>query len=432
MERIIIWTIVFISSIQIGTCQWVLNNNADNDLVYSKIFYTSKDTLWALGRENKTSPNYYCVTSYDGGKSFNYILNPFNPFINLIPFDGNHALAYGAQPITPGNRYFALTSDGGQNWNPVSISDSTPKVGNFGLLPLYQNHVAVMFNNSSGFDCQQIYKSSNKGLTWTKIPCENIHYNNLQFGSIRKVYSSGSYTMLMADSLFIYTPDNGSNWYMREGYNTHLFYASLTFMDTMNVVWNLSSSLQTIMYRSNNGGLSWDTVKQGFSDMRVALYVKDSNDKGFFFMGGPYNSIISSDTGKSWSILDNENHRDVAFFDTQNGISVNPVSAGGKGVMLFTGFPSGLPSSHSNLTFKLFPNPNNGNFSIAFGEEFNSKSIYIQVTNLLGQIVYTSSSNLMQGDEHNINLDFLDNGLYNISFVTDKSDVIRSSLVISK
>lgn len=74
----------------------------------------------------------------------------------------------------------------------------------------------------------------------------------------------------------------------------------------------------------------------------------------------------------------------------------------------------------ANLQLAVFPNPNNGQFNITSNKKINK----VEITNLLGQIIYQSTSN-----QKNISLQLENNGMYFLT-VTIANQIVSRKLIV--
>ena len=74
---------------------------------------------------------------------------------------------------------------------------------------------------------------------------------------------------------------------------------------------------------------------------------------------------------------------------------------------------------------KVFPNPNNGEFTIELTNINNSN---IAITNVLGQIIKSQKAELI----NQINLNLLDKGIYFINVLENYQSVYRVSVIKEK
>jgi hypothetical protein len=87
----------------------------------------------------------------------------------------------------------------------------------------------------------------------------------------------------------------------------------------------------------------------------------------------------------------------------------------------------GVPEIESN-NFIIYPNPNNGNFTVQFDNLLN-ENVNFEIFNIVGQLVY--KKNLINATKHEVNLKEFSNGVYSIKITTTHSSISRK-LIIQK
>jgi hypothetical protein len=86
---------------------------------------------------------------------------------------------------------------------------------------------------------------------------------------------------------------------------------------------------------------------------------------------------------------------------------------------------SSLNGSHNSLSFKVFPNPNNGQFNIQFPNH-TSKDILVTVRNMYGQVVGTV--NVKDAKQTSVKMD-IPAGIYSVEAVTANSKYTQMLIV---
>ncbi len=76
----------------------------------------------------------------------------------------------------------------------------------------------------------------------------------------------------------------------------------------------------------------------------------------------------------------------------------------------------------NNIGLTIYPNPNNGEFTVEF---LKSDNFYIEITNLLGQIIKTQKAELI----NQININLFENGIYFINVMDNNQSVYRSRII---
>lgn len=109
-------------------------------------------------------------------------------------------------------------------------------------------------------------------------------------------------------------------------------------------------------------------------------------------------------------------------FDTAGGIPANFIAQWNN--------PLGINSiTKDNNEIKLYPNPNNGVFTIQLNSIQSIANSQIEIYNLLGEKIYTETLRQAQGD-NTINLSDQPSGIYLYRITSDKGEAIGSGKVI--
>jgi PKD repeat protein len=97
------------------------------------------------------------------------------------------------------------------------------------------------------------------------------------------------------------------------------------------------------------------------------------------------------------------------------------------------GNPTGIETiSDDNASSKLYPNPNNGEFKLAISNVENTGNINIEVTNILGEVVYQTTASVSNGGiVKDINLQNAPNGTYFVRVIT-ANKVYNTKTVINR
>ena len=109
------------------------------------------------------------------------------------------------------------------------------------------------------------------------------------------------------------------------------------------------------------------------------------------------------------------------FSENNAGLKSSVISSNGQTLNSVTG----INSAASNVSFNVFPNPNNGTFSIVL--QGNYGSYVLRLTNLLGQTIDTKEITNTVTDYTNQ----LPSGIYVLSIIEDNKTVATKKIVIN-
>ncbi len=258
--------------------------------------------------------------STDGGKTWTHIglddtrhiarilIDPRDPNLVLVAALG-HAFGPNAE------RGVFRSADGGKTWTKVLYKDENtgavdlvfdPENPQIVYAALYQVRRRP-WTFTSGGPGSGIYKSTDEGLTWTRLSGHGLPAGVL--GKIGLAAGAGGnrlYALIEAKQGGLYVSDDaGGSWHFVNGdhrflqrawYFTHVF-ADPKDADTLYI-------LNTGLFRSNDGGHLWKPVRAPHGDNHD-LWI-DPRDSARMILGNDGGATVSIDGGKSWSTLDNQ------------------------------------------------------------------------------------------------------------------------------
>ncbi len=307
----------------------------------------------------------------DGGATWTYLTQAeenrrYENFYCVWFKDVNNGIALGG-----GARGTAIikTSDGGQNWIPISIpcgatmysingiGDNVWAAGNDGAIlrstdfgdtwelltelpgaSIYAlQSVSDNIIYGAGYDGLFI-KSTDKGNTWkgsyvnVNGVCPNIQ--GIFFLNENVGFVSRSYGMVCK------TTDGGDSWtaVIPDTLNTTATNYGVYFTDENNgVVVGKVATSSDVIYKTTDGGQTWDMKLNTLNANARAVAFGDANHG--VIVAEKLNSVYTSDGGSTWnastfnsvpSALSSANLKDVAFSDAMNAV------ASGTGIILKT------------------------------------------------------------------------------------------------
>jgi len=109
----------------------------------------------------------------------------------------------------------------------------------------------------------------------------------------------------------------------------------------------------------------------------------------------------------------------------RNGVKIGQVIRDVVIPAIIASFPTSINESDESMKALIYPNPNNGSFTISM-EDYNGDNYNMQVTDVSGKLVYSEELNSSQS---NINLNELNKGMYFVS-VSDGTNQVVKRIVI--
>ena len=280
----------------------------------------------------------------------------------------------------------------------------------FGNSVIQTNDDGFIISGTFSYGNPKLYiiKTNSVGDTlWTK----KYEYNGMYSGSTIRETNDGNYVVLgtvvnmanVSDIRLMGINQIGDTLFTKDygGINNEVGGEVQLTYDNGFIITGLTQSYGEggkdvfLIKTDENGGVHW-TKTFGGADDDWGTSVQQTTDNGY---------IISGYT-KSFG-----NNYDVYLIKTdENGVA---------------SFEKIIPTSQ---TFKLFPNPSDGVFTLQWNG-INEKNVMIQIFNLQGQEVYKTIINAEAQNSLQVNLDNKPNGIYIVQF-NGKNTILNHKAII--
>lgn len=237
------------------------------------------------------------------------IVDPRNPNVVLVAAIGH---AFGPNP----ERGVFRTADGGKSWTRVLYRDQRTGAIDVTFDPHDSKIVYAAlwearrqpWNFSSGGPGSGLYRSSDGGITWTRLSGHGLPEGML--GRIDVAVSAADskrvYAMIEAEDGGLYRSDDGGVQWNRVSDDGRLrqraWYFSKIYADPKSV--DTLYALNTGMLKSTDGGKSFTLVSATHGDHHGLWIDPDNPDRLINANDG--GASVSLDGGKTWSTQDNQ------------------------------------------------------------------------------------------------------------------------------
>jgi photosystem II stability/assembly factor-like uncharacterized protein len=252
--------------------------------------------------------------STDAGKTWTNVGLTDARYITAIlvdPRDPNIVLASARDYFQAGPaRGIFKTTDGGRTWNKVFFKDDKTSVVEMVAAPddsrlVYAATYALQIDPANrralGSD-SQIYKSTDAGATWQ--PLSGAGLPSTGRGTIGLAVgpgTSGNRVYTIINSGFFRSDDGGANWQRSttDPRITGSTFFGKTYTDPRNP--DVVFVMQTSMYRSTDGGKTFESYKGAPSGEDQHVLWIDPADPLRMILGSDQGAIVSLDGGHAWS-----------------------------------------------------------------------------------------------------------------------------------
>jgi photosystem II stability/assembly factor-like uncharacterized protein len=276
-----------------------INENTGIILSYNKVYRTTNASLsWSseslsvnlngriLYHENNTvytggSP-FYLYRSTDFGESWSTNYEGFKNTLNKVVYlDENTGIAAGYY-----GKYYR-TTNGGNIWKEDSLN-SDQHINDIDFL---SDGISLMLTDS------KIYKSTNNAENWNELFSEpNFNCNELYFINASSGFAVGN--------KIFRTTNGGVNWLKAANIQPQLigYLVDVVFINELIGVAVGSSTSGSIIYRTSDGGFTWNGSAIGFYNLLNS--VTKAGDSTLVVFSSLGNVIRSTNAGLNWVIND--------------------------------------------------------------------------------------------------------------------------------
>ncbi len=382
------------------------------------------NTVWAKGYDG-TNPTGYIrefTKTNDGGTTWTPGTISFTGSTNYGVsniFEFDYLNAYACMfPLTGTGGAIVKTTDGGATWATQPTATFTNSWADFVHFFDTNNGVAVGDPATSTTDFV-IYTTSNGGTTWTQVSTGSLPNSLTNEASIVNLYSAVGNTMWFATTKgrMYKSTDKGLTWTV----NTTGFPASfnMRFKDANNGI-AVSDTLPYDMKKTINGGTTWTTLAPtGYLVKRpIISYVPGTASRWFNVASFPSNgssysiddcsSMINVDTGSV-------QFTSVSFFDVNTGwagsFNTSPTLDG-----IYKWDPSvlsttGIDNQNVLDEITVYPVPSRNIVNVQLGK-IEDENVIINIYNVLGDKVLSKQIKAISNDIVKLDLSDNDAGLY--------------------
>jgi photosystem II stability/assembly factor-like uncharacterized protein len=318
------------------------------------------------------------------------------------------------------------TTDGGINWNKQTtalFNNALESYANFVYFWDVNNGVAQGDPEGGEFE---IYTTSDGGTNWIRVPAANIPDPDIagEYGYNNRHSISGNTIWFGTDKGRIFkSSDKGLTWTVSNSvYSTDFALDRFTFSDAnKGLLAKYVLDQPSLLYSTTDGGENWiPVITSGTIFKDHITYILGTSivvsAQESVTSNGNTGSSYSTDDGLTWTTIDSGVfHGTLAFLNDTFGFSagINTSSTVG-GISKFTGIPLKAPSFDAKNKISAYPNPTNG---ILHLNSENSLIKQASVFDLLGRKVYNPEFSAL--NKVDLDLKSLQTGAYILKVTSD-------------
>ena len=297
--------------------------------------------------------------STDGGNTWTFNVSAiFENAIKLQFLDANNGI------FTDGDDLMK-TTDGGANWNAITVPAVTGGIYSFHFMNL---NVGYMLAQNYNTYEMEIWKTTNGGTTWAKqlSTTENLEFVHFFSEEVGVAY----------DAINIYYTNNGSTWTKALIPN----FGGISEVKMVSATTGFAADSDYIL-KTTDGGATWNISKDysGFALILPNVLAFPTSSTGYVAGFGGY------------------------FAKTGNG--------GGVGI-----------EETQPTSYIIYPNPATDQITVIFDPSTVSGDLRVDILNLLGQKVFSENISAING-KFDLNIPNLSEGTYILNITNDQKTV---------
>lgn len=329
---------------------------------------------------------------------------------------GTDIFAATSEIIFGGGGFVLKSTDKGITWSDVTPSN-LPVSFDFRVNAMVINGTEI-FIGINDID-NGIFKSTLSNISTSSWTAFNT---GLGSPSIRSLALSGTNILVgtYGDGVWI-SPTNNANWAPTAGMTLYSDYIQSLAVSGSNVfAGNISGT--PVLYQSFDNGANWvpsGTSVLGANNAVYALAIHGNKIFAGTELGGVF---LSTDNGANWTTFNNGflncglNVRSFAFIG-------NEIFAGTDCGVWKLDLTVGITEAKESSDIEIYPNPNNGLFSI----KSESKISTIEILNTIGEKIYSTHINSNKAE---IDLRIHSKGVYFYKVKSDKQFLKTGKIIV--
>lgn len=426
----------------LSTAQWTTQSTGFTDSARGifNICPVNENVVWAIAYDasgNDSTIQEFTKT-IDGGK--NWVPGTINGATGFFPntisaLNADTAWVSMFHPDTDGGRIMR-TNDGGQSWTHqtsalfTSASEAYPNMVYF----WNKNEGFCMGDpNNGGFE---IYTTNNGGSQWTRVMNSDLPaLRSGDYGYEGEFTVIGNHVFFGTKEGVVYKSKNkGKTWteLVTPLASNNGRVRICEFRDTLNGIVADRKSNVFVMYTTDDGGATWDSLSYNGPMYGKDLHYIKGTWKTYISTGsaaGVSGASISYDGGHNWvdiSGTPGEKYEAVAFPNEKVGWAGQySQSASVGGIAKFTGKTIGFMDYSAKGELSLYPNPAKDIFTINCSNAYEADEVLIFDFN--GKLIYQEKQVQLPTK---VDLADVLNGLYIVKLTIGQSQMMSKLSIL--
>jgi Secretion system C-terminal sorting domain len=339
-------------------------------------------TAWVAVQKIGTATGHDVYKTTDGGATWTSKFNSYAASLFVRFFDAQNGFIW--------NRHaFARTTNGGEAWNPTTITGWSNTEG-FLSAGVSNQCITIGDTIMGGTSTSRICMSPDRGTTW-------------KFLDLRPVSFFGEQVAIL----------------------------SLAFKDARNGIamgWN-TTNFTTYLAKTSDGGTTWAQITTyPFTFGSAIEYIRGTNN-AYLITDTDGLTAYSTNAGQSWVKIDSTTSACIRFLDRQTGwIGTYLTKTGGPAMYKWNGgniLSSIKVLEAEDVSLKVSPNPTSRFLNIEYANDFKPTSLTIYDAS--GKTVLTQTN--LPTASQKIDLQGFENGVYLVQ-LKNTEGVVAQKIVV--
>jgi len=384
--------------------------------------------MYRISPSQTTANEVICGQQDDGTKLLNTVWSDANngDGMNCIIDFTNDSIQYSSDP----NGKIHKTIDKWATSNNVIVNSNGTGVDTAGrwVTPYVMN---PLNHNTLLIGKVQIYKTMDGGNTWAQLG--QISDTNHLFVAIAYAPSDTQTIYACTFNEIYKTTNGGANWSLINTNSNKMNYIAVDPNNAQRVwVTNAGYIAGSKVLFSSDGGSTWSNYSGTLPNLTVNCIVYQNGSNDGLYVGTDVGVYYRDSSMTDW-IYYNTGLPNVVVADLKISYLNNKIYAGTFGRGLWSSdlysINNGIQSINKKSYVIVYPNPNNGNFTLSY--QLSSAGEVFQIHDVTGRVVESFILNNTQGKQI-IDATSLSNGVYYWEVISNYEILTKGKIAIVK
>lgn len=365
---------------------------SSNLIIYDIRFPDDQSSIGYAGGSNYTyNGKARVMKTTDGGLTWNTILESTVNKTGILCMDFT-SINKGLAGTMNGD--LLVTTDGGQNWTTKDIDPSVNE-GEIDVIEFFDANNGILNTLNQG-----TYTTTDGGATWTRAVFSYSGILDICYATSDLLFACGSNQKIYKST------NKGQSWTLDFiGQNSSKFNLGVHFYDDMN---GMVSSEHGQVFVTNNGGITWTSRGNSHNGPMHDVLMHTPNHASM--VTNPGQVFTTSDRGATWVSDSSSHHFFQSFYkiiQLSDGTQLVCGSGSDGGTILRKAAPPASVKEMQRSIMEVYPNPASGH--IIMDKTLDAD---LQIFNSTGQLIW--SGNTIKNQSKQLDISSWNSGIYTL------------------